>query len=169
MLADTDTSFDLFSSFIRDRAFPCVGAKSALAKGQVEMHVARDIRSAWNDLPIHSALHAFAARYKAAPQLFQSFVVVFEGPTDLDEPAFEAALWARVQSLTDKDAWRGSPVDPRVATATDSPHFSLSFGGEAFFVVGLHPRASRDARRFERPALVHNHPTTPLGITFGHA
>ena len=45
---------------------------------------------------------------------------------------------------------RGSKMPPT------SPHFSLSFGGEAFFVVGLHPNASRPARRFERPALVFN-------------
>ena len=32
----------------------------------------------------------------------------------------------------------------------------MSFGGEAFFVVGLHPHASRPARRFERPAMVFN-------------
>ena len=32
----------------------------------------------------------------------------------------------------------------------------MSFGGEAFFVVGLHPRASRPARRFEAPAMVFN-------------
>ena len=38
----------------------------------------------------------------------------------------------------------------------DDPHFSLSFGGEAFFVVGLHPNASRPARRFDRPVLVFN-------------
>jgi FPC/CPF motif-containing protein YcgG len=32
----------------------------------------------------------------------------------------------------------------------------MSFGGEAFFVVGLHPRASRPARRFDVPAMVFN-------------
>ena len=38
----------------------------------------------------------------------------------------------------------------------DDPYFSLSFGGEAFFVVGLHPKASRPARRFEHPTMVFN-------------
>src|SRR5690606_4758135 len=50
----------------------------------------------------------------------------------------------------------GQKPDPRVSHSPDDPHFSLSFGGEAFFVVGLHPAASRPARRFERPALVFN-------------
>ena len=38
----------------------------------------------------------------------------------------------------------------------ESPHFSLSFGGEAFFIVGLHPHASRPARRFSSPVMVFN-------------
>ncbi len=65
-------------------------------------------------------------------------------------------LWARLESLTDKDDFHGQPADPRVSADPDDPHFSLSFGGEAFFVVGLHPQASRPARRFERPALIFN-------------
>jgi FPC/CPF motif-containing protein YcgG len=74
----------------------------------------------------------------------------------LDEAAFEQALWARLQSLADKDAWLGLPYDERVSPDPANPHFSLSFGGEAFFAVGLHPRASRPARRFERPVIVFN-------------
>ena len=62
----------------------------------------------------------------------------------------------RVQSLHDKDVWRGQDYDPRVSPDPGNPHFSLSFGGEAFFIVGLHPHASRPARRFERPTLVFN-------------
>ena len=150
------TLISRFQDFIRDRAFPCVGAKSALSREQIHVLVARDLRSAWNDLPIHAALHAFAARYKAEPKLFQSLAVIFEGPHDLDEAAFERHLWARVQSLSDKDVWNGVGLDPRVDPEPDSPHFSLSFGGEAFFVVGLHPNASRPARRFETPVMVFN-------------
>jgi FPC/CPF motif-containing protein YcgG len=145
-----------FEAFIRDRAFPCVGAKSALARGQLRVIRGRDLTSSWNDAEIYSELYAFAARYRADPRLFQSFAVVFDGPADLDETAFESHLWTRVQSLTDKDGWHGVDADPRVDSAPDSPHFSLSFGGEAFFVVGLHPKASRPARRFETPALVFN-------------
>ncbi|WP_439476514.1 guanitoxin biosynthesis heme-dependent pre-guanitoxin N-hydroxylase GntA [Brevundimonas sp.] len=48
------------------------------------------------------------------------------------------------------------PYDATVDPDPDSPHFSLSFGGEAFFAVGMHPGASRPARRFETPAVVFN-------------
>lgn len=145
-----------FQAFIKAADFPCVGAKSALAKEQMRFVVGRDIRSAWDDLRILPNLHDLAQSYRADPVLFQSLVVLFEEDAGLDEAGFEANLWARVQSLTDKDEWLAQAPDPRVSASPDEPHFSLSFGGEAFFVVGLHPRASRPARRFERPALVFN-------------
>jgi FPC/CPF motif-containing protein YcgG len=137
-------------------AFPCVGAKAALAHGNLEVLACDRIDSAWDDLRIHQGLLDFTSAYRAEPSLFRSFAVVFEGPVDLDETAFERALWARVQSLSDKDVWRGQDYDPRVSPNPANPHFSLSFGGEAFFIVGLHPHASRPARRFERPTLVFN-------------
>lgn len=145
-----------FAEFIREAEFPCVGAKSALAKSQIRFVVGRDLRSAWDDLRIYPNLLDLARSYSREPTLFHSLAVLFEQDSDLDEAAFEACLWDRLASLTDKDDWHGQPPDPRVSADPDDPHFSLSFGGEAFFVVGLHPHASRPARRFERPALIFN-------------
>lgn len=150
------TLAERFCDFIRASDFPCVGAKSALAKAQMEIVVARDITSAWDDTRIYPRLFELARGFKAEPTLFRSFVVIFEGPTTLDEREFEDAMWGRIQSLADKDAWHGLDYDSTVNADPDSPHFSLSFGNEAFFAVGLHPQASRPARRFERPALVFN-------------
>ena len=145
-----------FRQFVDDADFPCVGAKAALNRGGMRFVVARDFRSAWDDLRILPALHDLARSYRASPELFQSLVVLFEAGAPGDEAAFESKLWARLQSLSDKDEWLGQPADPRVAHDPDDPHFAMSFGGEAFFVVGLHPRSSRLARRFEVPAMVFN-------------
>ena len=144
------------ADFIADPGFPCVGAKSALRKGQLTTYIARSIDSAWNDVEIQEQLMEFAWAYQADPTLFTSFAVVFEGPLELSESEFERHLWDRVQSLTAKDSWRGQRPDPRVSVDPDDPHFSLSFGGEAFFVVGLHPQASRPARRFAYPTMIFN-------------
>jgi len=145
-----------FQAFVRAPGFPCVGAKSALARGRMRFVVGRDICSAWDDLRILPNLFEIARSWREDPVLFQSLVVLFAEDPGLDEAGFEHNLWARLQSLTDKDDWLGQKPDPRVSHSPDDPHFSLSFGGEAFFVVGLHPAASRPARRFERPALVFN-------------
>jgi FPC/CPF motif-containing protein YcgG len=145
-----------FQDFVRSPEFPCVGAKSALSKQQMRFVIGRDIRSAWDDLRILPNLFDLAQSYRKDPVLFQSLVVLFEEDADLDEEMFENNLWSRLQSLSDKDEWLGQETDPRVSHTPEDPHFSLSFGGEAFFVVGLHPAASRPARRFARPALVFN-------------
>ena len=157
--ADDNRDHDLahdFRSFVEHREFPCVGAKAALKRDGMRFIVARDFRSAWDDLRIMPALLDLARSYRAEPELFQSLVVLFETGAPADERAFEDGLWKRLQSLSDKDQWLGQPGDPRVAHDPDDPHFAMSFGGEAFFVVGLHPQASRPARRFETPAMVFN-------------
>lgn len=142
--------------YVEQRSFPCVGAKAALARGTLEVLACSSIDSAWDDVRIHDRLMQFAQEYRQNKELYRSFAVIFEGPDSLEEDAFERALWQRVQSLSDKDVWRGQDYDPRVSPDPGNPHFSLSFGGEAFFIVGLHPNASRPARRFDRPTMVFN-------------
>lgn len=146
----------LLQNHVAEASFPCVGAKAALAKGTLHVLACNRIDSGWDDLRIHDGLLRFAEAYREEPALFRSFAVIFEGPGDLSESAFEALLWKRAQSISDKDVWRGQPYDSAVSSDPDSPHFSLSFGGEAFFIVGLHPHASRPARRFARPTMVFN-------------
>lgn len=141
---------------VADRDFPCVGAKAAMARSTLEVLACNRIDSAWDDLRIHDALLSFADAYRRDKAMYRSFAVVFDGPDQLSEEAFEQALWQRVQSLSDKDVWRGQNYDSSVSPDPTNPHFSLSFGGEAFFIVGLHPNASRPARRFDRPAMVFN-------------
>lgn len=145
-----------FLAFIAGADFPCVGAKAAANRDGIRFVVARDFGSAWDDLRILPGLLDVGKRYRADPVPFQSLVVLFENGAPDSEKAFEHNLWARLQSLSDKDQWLGQRADPRVAHDPNDPHFAMSFGGEAFFVVGLHPLSSRPARRFEVPAMVFN-------------
>lgn len=150
------TAAQLFREKIAQTDFPCVGAKSAIARGTLAIVHARDITSAWNDLQIHRDLLDWSGKWRDDPDGLRSLAVVFDGPDDLTEQAFEAALWQRLQSLADKDHWLGQRYDDAVSPDPEDPHFSLSFGGEAYFAVGLHPNASRPARRFAHPAIVFN-------------
>jgi|GEM_PF-219846 len=145
-----------FERFISQPSYPCLGAKSALGKNLIEYIIARDIQSAWDDLPIIEALANFAAGYTKTQTMFQSLVVIFESNFVLTEEEFEHALWDRLQSLHDKDEFHGFTYDGAVTAEPGHPEFSLSFGGQAFFAVGLHPGASRKARRFSRNAIVFN-------------
>ena len=159
LVGDAETPHPLqtkLQDWIEEKSFPCVGAKSALARGNLRVVPARDITSAWNDVKIHDELLNWAWDYRDDPQGLRSLAVVFESPLDLSEEDFERHMWDRIQSLADKDHWRGQPYDEDVSPDPENPHFSLSFGGEAYFVVGLHPHASRPARRFVHPTLVFN-------------
>lgn len=150
------TLTERFKTFVRAAEFPCVGAKSALGKDQMTIIEAGDIRCPRDDHRIYAALADFAADFRSDPALFRTFVVLFVTAETLSEAAFEQALWARVQGLHGLDVAHGFAWDPRVSADSDSPAFSLSFAGEAFYLVGLHPGASRPARRFAAPALVFN-------------
>ena len=145
-----------FHAFVRDGGFPCVGAKSALARGNLRVVVARNLGSAWDDLRILPSVMELVDYYRMDPAPFQSLAVIFQQGAPNDEEGFEKLLWQRLQSLSDKDDWLGREPDPRVSSDPTNPHFAMSFGGEAFFVIGLHPRASRPARRFDYPTLVFN-------------
>ncbi|WP_425494009.1 guanitoxin biosynthesis heme-dependent pre-guanitoxin N-hydroxylase GntA [Hoeflea alexandrii] len=114
------------------------------------------IDGATDDVEIHRALREYSDGLDHQSPIVRSFVVIFDGPDGLDEEAFEKALWNRLQSLHNLDVVSGQPWNQAVDHDPKSPHFSLSVGGEPFFVIGLHPNASRPARRFEKPALVFN-------------
>lgn len=147
---------DRFRQHVASAEFPCVGAKSAQARDRLDVMVGFDLRSAWDDLRIHDRLLSWAEAYRDDSEGLRSLAVIFAEPKGLDERAFEKLLWERLQSFAEKDDWLGQSYDHRVSPDPEDPHFSLSFGGEAYFVVGLHPHASRPARRFAYPAMVFN-------------
>ena len=152
-----DTSLvEKFEAKIKNKSFPCVGAKSALARQRMQFLTVGDIRCPRDDETIYDSLRDFARAYTAAPSPFQSFVVIFDTEGPLSEEQFERAMWSRIQALEALDAKAGHSYDPRVSPDVNDTNFSLSFAGEAFFVVGLHPNASRPARSFDMPAMVFN-------------
>lgn len=141
---------------IADARFPCVGAKSAMARGAIRTLLCESLETASEDVRIHAELLNWVKIHRRDPSGLRSLAVVFAGPRDLDEEEFEAGLWERLQSLANIDARHRHPYDRSVSSDPENPRFSLSFGGKAFFVVGLHPHASRPARRVPRPTLIFN-------------
>ncbi|MES1201511.1 MAG: guanitoxin biosynthesis heme-dependent pre-guanitoxin N-hydroxylase GntA [Pseudomonadota bacterium] len=153
LLAHREVAED-FAAFIRSISFPCVGAKSSLAHGALEVLEAGDIESTRSDHDIHRALLSFGERLN--PDELASFACLFRPRPVMSELAFERALWARLQALHDIDAEHGVGWAPDVSRDPKALDFSFSVGGVAYFVIGLHPGSSRTARRFGRPALVFN-------------
>jgi FPC/CPF motif-containing protein YcgG len=132
-----------------------VGAKAALRRHQLDILVATDIRSDASDLLVTRRLQDFVIRRDVDASMFVSQAVVFRSRSQLTEKDFETHLWQRLTAMHAIDR-RDFRWDPNVESDPSSPHFSLSIGGRGFFVVGLHPNASRAARRFIYPTLVFN-------------
>jgi FPC/CPF motif-containing protein YcgG len=143
---------DAFDAFVRERAYPCVMAKSVHRLGQYELRTYPSIRSEAAALGLARDLAAYA-RAAEPERGFRSFVATFEGDAPRSEEAFEEALWGLLGRLHERDA---SPWDPAVSSDPREAAFSFSFAGRAFYVVGMHPEASRPARRFATPLIAFN-------------
>lgn len=154
-LSPSSSTRSEFLDFISEKAYPCVGVKTALSTDQLHIFEATDLRCPADDRAILQRVQKFVADYERSPSLFQSLVILFRGPCDLDEEQFEKALWDRLQKLHELDcedyAW-----DPRVSSNPSDDSFSFSLAGRAFYVVGMHPNSSRKARQSPFPALALN-------------
>lgn len=134
--------------------FPCFAGQTAQQRGHVTHLFASAMGCPADDAKVAAGIAAFANREKPE-HVFDSLVVHFADSTTMSEQLFERLLFARLQGIHEADA-RHHDWDPAVSTDPDDPAFSMSVGGKAFYVVGLHPGASRRARQLAHPALVFN-------------
>jgi uncharacterized protein len=144
------------AAFVGSDLFPCVGAKSALARSRLTVFEAGTFLDPRSNGDLHRGLMRFGAGLSDDENGVASFACLFDAAPILSEQDFEAALWQRLQGLHDIDAERGFEWAEGVGKEPGAHDFSFSIGGVAYFVVGLHPGASRAARRFCRAALVFN-------------
>jgi FPC/CPF motif-containing protein YcgG len=153
--APLDRVGDAVAAMVAHPDYPCLGARSVLRRDAMTVVVLDDLTddSTGGSLDdLGTRLREYARTVDAEGDL-ASFVACFRGPALATEEEFEEALWRALQHVHDHDA---QPWAPRVSADPDDPHFAFSASGTAFFVVGLHPHASRVARRAAAPALVFN-------------
>ena len=146
---------DSFRAFVLDDAFSCLGAKASIRRGTYRVGAYARLDDPDVTAGLARDLYAFAAERRGFESDFTTFIAVFRERPHATEDAFERGLWSQLQRLHDLDA-RYHAWDERVSADPDDPRFSFSVAGNAFFVVGLHPAASRAARRFAWPTLVFN-------------
>ena len=100
------------------------------------------------------SLTGFSAAYPDPGELPVTYMALFDDDVG-DEEEFERRLWRHLQLLHGLDR-HGFDWAPGVSDDPDSPEFSFSIAGRAFFIVGLHPGSSRIARRAPMPCLAFN-------------
>jgi FPC/CPF motif-containing protein YcgG len=132
--------------------YPCLGARSVFNRERATVVVLDDLATPDSTQRLVEALSRFGADTDRSAG-FASLVAVFRSAAPADEAQFEQALWRQLGLLHDADAdgW-----NPDVSPDPSDPHFAFSLAGTAYFVVGLHPAASRIARRTPLPTLVFN-------------
>lgn len=139
--------------FIGGGGYPCIMARSVL--NCESYRIGRYHGLGTDAAPALAAdLQAFLA--EAEPERgYRSFLAVFDSPRMMSEEEFETRLWRTLQALHHIDAQQND-WDRSVSDDPADPRFSFSFGEQAFYIIGMHPGASRIARRFAWPMLVFN-------------
>lgn len=143
-----------FKAFVAAPTFPCVGAKSALNRGRMHFGLYDGLNDDAAVATLCGQLADFSRQYPTPGTEPVSFVAMFRQPV-ANEDDFHARLWTHLQAMHELDT-RDHPWDATVSADVADKQFSFSIASRAFFVVGLHPKASRLSRRAPFPCLVFN-------------
>lgn len=147
--------FRQVQALIGEADFPCLAAKASFNTQSCRMGIYKTLADAEVSRGLAHDLLRFGRESEQLESDFTSFIAVFKSPAPETEEAFEALLWKQLRQLHQLDVPHHN-WDPTVASDPADKNFSFSFGGKAFFVVGMHPRSSRLARHAPYPILVFN-------------
>lgn len=147
------SSYELLRELILERDHPCLMARAVFKSGNVIVKAYGELGSYDNAPVMLGDLQRFVSSFDFEGEEFYSFIAVFRAEKVFSEREFESRLWRQLQSVSDRDV---APWDPQVSSEPESPRFSMSIAGHAFYVVGMHQGSSRISRRSPFPVLVFN-------------
>ena len=144
---------DRFRKFIIDEDHPCIMSKTIFSSKNYQLQTYKGLGSKTAAKKIVADLKNYLDGYDFSTNDFFSFLAVFEDASDYSETAFEALLWEQLQHIhnIDHKNW-----DSAVSNNPKDKTFSFSILGTAFYIVGMHPNSSRNARKSPKPTLVFN-------------
>lgn len=128
-------------------------AKSVIKNGLIKVLKINTAEFKVDDLMTN--LHLFVDDYRKNPLKLRSFIVVLEGEDLESFEAFEVKFWQILSELSREDK-KFYPHDHRVSDDPQVSNFGYSIKSEAFFILGLHPKSPRFARRFFKSTIVFN-------------
>lgn len=144
---------DSFRALVLSDQFSCLGGRAAIRQNSYRFGLYDRLGSSDSAAALGRDLQRFSGDTSLTTKPLTAFVASFVEPNPHDETEFEELLWKTLQQLSavDTTEWvEGRSDDP------DDAGFAFSFGGAAFFIVGLHAGSSRMARRFAWPTIVFN-------------
>lgn len=140
-------------ALILDPEYPCVGSRSALNQGSYRFAMYQELNTEEATSGLAHDLFEFVQEQDGIEGEFTTFIACFDAPKSLSPEEFEERLWRQLEALHQLDT---EPWDESVSSDPHDRRFAFSFGGRAFFVVGLSPQGERWARRFPWPLMAFN-------------
>lgn len=143
------------SAFIMDKNFPCIMAKSVFKNGFLNIHEITTLEDENVMRDVLEKFYIFIDNYRRYPNKLSSFIITIKNAAYKDFSSFETNFWMFLKTLhqTDKKKY---VHDSRVSSDPEAGNFGFSVKEEAFFILALHPKSPRLARRFFSPAIVFN-------------
>lgn len=144
---------DQFKKFIIEDDHPCIMSQTIFRSENYELNTYSSFGSATAALKILEDLKVYLETYDFSTNEFFSFIAVFDDESDYSEKEFESLLWKQLQQIHNLD---DKNWDKTVSSDPKKKSFSFSILGTAFYIVGMHPNSSRNARKSPRPTMVLN-------------
>lgn len=142
-----------FQDFIIENNHPCVMANTVFTMGDYELKTYEGFGKKSTAQLLLDDLRMYLDNYNFEDNKFETFIAVFPNADVVSEIEFENLLWRQLQFIHEIDP---KEWDERVSNNPEDDNFSFSIGGRAFYVIGMHPKSSRKARRAPYPTLVFN-------------
>ncbi len=139
---------DQFKKFIIEDDHPCIMSQTIFSSENYELNTYTGLGSATAASRILEDLKVYLETYDFSTNEFFSFIAVFDDASDYSEKDFESLLWEQLQQIhnLDDENW-----DKTVSSDPKKKSFSFSVLGTAFYIVGMHPNSSRNARKSPGP------------------
>ena len=142
-----------YEEWILAEDHPCVMAQTVFSQDTVKTIKYTDFNSEVTTKKMLGDIEDYIRDYDFDSNQFQSLVAVFPDLKVANEEEFELLLWQQLASLEKMD---NKPWDPSVSRDPQDENFSFSLAGHAFYIVGMHPKSSRMARRSPYPSIAFN-------------
>lgn len=142
-----------FIEFIINRKHPCIMANTVFSMNDYELNTYDGLGTLATAQELLEGLTDYVSNYDFTNNNFKTFIAVFPEAEVGSEIEFENLLWRQLQFIHERDA---EAWDPKVSNDSQNNNFSFSIAGRAFYVVGMHPKSSRMARRAPYPTLIFN-------------
>jgi len=135
---------------------PCIFGKSVIKSKNYDLKIYRSLTKIKSIMKLYNDLLTFKNIQKEKyGNNFSSFIAVFLDEDISNEEDFDNKFWNILNILNQKDKlyheW-----DDSVSSSPSDSDFSFSFGGRAYFVLGMNQYSSRLSRKFKYPTLVFN-------------